>query len=89
MLKIIYFPENLKKILSFTSKFRQGGVTLNTGFFLHFGLMILNRFPTYGPQPEKDLFFDNVSLKPTYSATKTSWNIEILYGVRLTTILSR
>ena len=33
MHKIIFFPENLKKILGFTSKFRQGRVTLNAGVF--------------------------------------------------------
>ena len=33
MHKIIFFPENLKKILGFTSKFRYGRVTLNTGIF--------------------------------------------------------
>ena len=37
MYKIILFPENMKNILGFTSKFRQGQVTLNTGIFL-FGL---------------------------------------------------
>ena len=37
MHKIIFFPENLKKILGFTSKFRLGPVNLNTGIFL-FGL---------------------------------------------------
>ena len=38
MHKIIFFPENLKKILGFTSKFfRYGRVNLNTGIFL-FGL---------------------------------------------------
>ena len=36
--KFIFFPENLKKILAFTSKFRLGRVTLNTGIFL-FGLI--------------------------------------------------
>ena len=36
MHKIIFFffSENLKKILGFTSKFRYGQVTLNTGIFL-------------------------------------------------------
>ena len=39
MHKIIYFfPENLKKVLGFTIKYRLGRVTLNTGIFL-FGLM--------------------------------------------------
>ena len=38
MHKIIFFPENLKKFLGFTSKFRQGQVTLNTGIF-SFGLI--------------------------------------------------
>ena len=38
MHKIIFFPENLKKILGFTCKFRQVQVTLNTGIFL-FGLI--------------------------------------------------
>ena len=33
MHKIIFFPENLKKILGVTSKFRYGWVTLNTGIF--------------------------------------------------------
>ena len=33
MHKIMFFPENLKKILGFTSKFRQGWVTLNAGIF--------------------------------------------------------
>ena len=33
MHKIIFFPENLKQILGFTSKFRYGQVTLNTGIF--------------------------------------------------------
>ena len=33
MHKIIVFPENLKKKLGFTSKFRKGRVTLNTGIF--------------------------------------------------------
>ena len=33
MHKIIFFPENLKKILGFTSKFMKGQVTLNTGIF--------------------------------------------------------
>ena len=37
MHKIIFFPENLKKILGFTSKFRLDRVTLNTGIYL-FGL---------------------------------------------------
>ena len=39
MHKIIFFSENLKKILGFTSKFRQGRVTLHSKhrFFL-FGL---------------------------------------------------
>ena len=37
MHKIIFFPGYLKKVLGFTSKFRLGGVTLNTGiFFLAF-----------------------------------------------------
>ena len=36
--EIICFSENLKKILGFTSKLRQGRVTLNTGIFL-FGLI--------------------------------------------------
>ena len=31
MHKIVFFPQNLKKILGFTSKFRQGRVILNTG----------------------------------------------------------
>ena len=35
--EIIFFPENLKKILGFTSKFSKGRVTLNTGILL-FGL---------------------------------------------------
>ena len=34
MHKIIYFSENLKKFLGFTSKFRLGQVTLNTGIFV-------------------------------------------------------
>ena len=35
MHKIIYFPENLKKVyLDFISKFRFGRVTLNMGIFL-------------------------------------------------------
>ena len=38
--KLYFFPENLKKILGFTSKFRYGLVTLNTGVFL-FGLNVL------------------------------------------------
>ena len=38
--KIIFFPENLKKNLRFTSKLREGLVTLNTGTFL-FGLIRL------------------------------------------------
>ena len=38
MHKIIFFPENLKKILCLTSKFRYGWVTLNTGIFFLFGL---------------------------------------------------
>ena len=38
MHKIIFFPENLKKFLGFTSKFRKGQFTLNTGIFL-FGLI--------------------------------------------------
>ena len=33
MHKIIFFSENLKKNLGFTSKFRQSQVTLNTGIF--------------------------------------------------------
>ena len=33
MHKIIFFPENLKKILGFTSKFRKGPFSLNTGIF--------------------------------------------------------
>ena len=37
-IKLYFFPENLKIFLGFTSKFRQGRVTLNTGFFL-FDLM--------------------------------------------------
>ena len=37
MHKIIFFPENLKKILGFTCKFRKSWVTLNAGIFL-FGL---------------------------------------------------
>ena len=37
MHKILFFPEKLKKILGFTSKFRLGRVTLNTDIFL-FGL---------------------------------------------------
>ena len=31
---ILFFSENLKKILCFYSKFRYGRVTLNTGIFL-------------------------------------------------------
>ena len=34
MHEIIFVPENLIKILGFTSKFRYGRVTLNTGIFL-------------------------------------------------------
>ena len=33
MHRIIFFTENLKKVLGFTSKFRYGRVTLNTGIF--------------------------------------------------------
>ena len=33
MHKIIFLQENLKKIVSFTSKFRLGWVTLNTDLF--------------------------------------------------------
>ena len=33
MHKILFFPENLIKILGFTSKCRWGRVTLNTGVF--------------------------------------------------------
>ena len=40
LLKIIFLSENLKKSLGFTGKFRQGGVTLNTGIVFLFG-------PTY------------------------------------------
>ena len=39
MYKIIFFPENLKKFLGYTSKFRQGWVTLNKGIFV-FGHII-------------------------------------------------
>ena len=38
MHKKIFFSENLKKILGFTSKFRWGWVTLNTGIFFFFFL---------------------------------------------------
>ena len=38
MHEIIFFPENLKKILGFTSKFRYGWVTINTVIFV-FGLI--------------------------------------------------
>ena len=38
MHKIRFFPENLEQILGFTSKFKQGRVTLYTGFIL-FGLL--------------------------------------------------
>ena len=38
MQKLIFFPENLKKILGFTSKFRLGPVTLNTGIFFYLAL---------------------------------------------------
>ena len=40
MHKIILFPENLKKNLGFTSKFRYGQVTLNTGVFFYLALAI-------------------------------------------------
>ena len=42
MHKIIFFPENLKKILGFTSKFRKGWVTLNTGVFFYLAQQISN-----------------------------------------------
>ena len=35
MHKIIFFPENQKKNLCFTSKFRWGRATLNTGIFFY------------------------------------------------------
>ena len=34
--KCIFFSENLKKILRFTSKFRESRVTLNTGILLFY-----------------------------------------------------
>ena len=40
---IIYFPENLKKNLGFTSKLRLGRVTLNAGIF-YFGLTRIENF---------------------------------------------
>ena len=43
MHKIIFFPENLKKFLGFSSKFRKVQVTLNTGIFFLFNLAILVR----------------------------------------------
>ena len=39
MHKIIFFPESLKKIIVFTSKFRYGRVTQKTGIFFLFGLI--------------------------------------------------
>ena len=38
MHKIVFFSRKTEKILGFTSKFRQGRVTLKTGIFL-FGLL--------------------------------------------------
>ena len=42
MHKIIFFPENLNKILGFTSKFRYGGDTLNTGILIFGPIQIMN-----------------------------------------------
>ena len=42
MHKIVFIQENLKKILGFTSKFRQDWVTLNTGIFYFAQCIILD-----------------------------------------------
>ena len=73
MHKIVYFPENLKKFK--VSPVNLGRVRLPlTQDFYYFGLMVLNRFPTYGPQSKKTGF-------PTMYVSNQPTQLQRLAGI--------